>query len=81
MKFLSSILVFFVLITSCSTTRHYKKVATDPQVTVEKKAIIAPWVSTNFPVEESYSKGEETTSVDTTYSAETVDSLKAQLTC
>lgn len=79
MKFFSFILAFLVLTTSCSTTRHYKKVATDSEVTPKKKAIIAPWVSANFPVEESYTKGKDSVTVDTLYNADVVDSLKTEL--
>lgn len=43
-------LLFLVLLSGCSLHKHYKKVATDTNVTTEKKAIIAPWVSINFPV-------------------------------
>jgi hypothetical protein len=38
-----------IALIGCNTTKHYKKVATDIDVTLEKKAIIAPWVSVNFP--------------------------------
>ena len=38
-----------MLLSGCGLTRHYKKVATDIDVTLKKKSIIAPWVAVNFP--------------------------------
>jgi PBP1b-binding outer membrane lipoprotein LpoB len=78
MRILSVILLFLVF-ASCNPTRHYQKVATDTEVTPKKKAIIAPWVSTNFPVEETYTKGKDSVIVDTLYNADVVDSLKTEL--
>jgi hypothetical protein len=43
--------ILLVLI-SCTPTKHYRKVASDPNVTPKKKAIIAPFVSAHFPVKE-----------------------------
>lgn len=41
-----------LLFLACSPTRHYQKVATDTEVTPQKKTIIAPWVAMNFPPKE-----------------------------
>jgi hypothetical protein len=69
-----SILLFVVLLSSCSLTRHYKKVATDADVTVAKKAIIAPWVATHFPVRlETVTKVDSFTTV--IYDDETMSEL------
>ena len=50
------------------STKLYKKVATDPNVTVEKLSIIAPFVSANFPVKETFIQGKSDTTLihDTT---------------
>lgn len=50
-------LLFIVLLSGCSLTKHYKKVATDSRVTSEKKAIIAPWVSVHFPTRTEFVQG------------------------
>ncbi len=55
------ILTFIVLLSGCSLTKHYKKVATDTRVTSDKKAIIAPWVSVHFPTKTEYVKGKTDT--------------------
>jgi hypothetical protein len=72
MKRWKSITAFLMItwILSCGVTeKTYRKVATDTHVTSEKKAIIAPWVSVYFPVEEDFIIGEEQVRIDTQYSA------------
>jgi hypothetical protein len=63
-------LIFILLLVSCSGVKHYRKVATDTKVTVEKKAIIAPFVSTYFPVRERV-KSDTVIKVDTVYDEST----------
>jgi hypothetical protein len=58
-------LFLFVILIGCNPLRHYQKVATDPNVTAEKKAIIAPFMSVHFPPEIKYVKGENITTSDT----------------
>ena len=70
-------LAFFLV--GCSGLRHYKKVSTDTNVTPEKKAVIAPWVSAHFPTETKYIKGEETVVIDSIYNKKVFDSLSALL--
>ena len=60
----SKILFLFILF-GCNPLRHYNKVATDPDVTMTKKNIIAPWVALHFPVETKYVKGETIIETDT----------------
>lgn len=67
--------LIFVLLLSCNSLRHYHKVATDTEVTPEKKAIIAPWISAHFPTETIYLKGEEVIVVDSTFNQAIIDSL------
>lgn len=68
-------LVCFLLLLSCSSVRHYRKVATDTEVTPEKKAIISPWVSAHFPAVPEYIKGDSVIVYDTTYNFHIIDSL------
>jgi hypothetical protein len=79
MKVFYVMLVAIVFATSCNPLRHYQKVATDTEVTQKKKAVIAPWVSINFPVTETFIKGKDSIVVDSSYNKEIVDSLEAQL--
>lgn len=82
MKPIQLFLVFSILLLfSCSPLRHYKGVATDTEVTPEKKSIISPWVSIHFPQETKYVKGDDVliVKVDSTYNQEAVDSLKHSL--
>ena len=58
-------IVILTLLVSCSSTRHWKKVATDTRVTPEKKAIIAPKVAVLFPTETRYVKGDTVTVIET----------------
>jgi hypothetical protein len=64
-----------VFLSGCSLTKHYKKVATDTQVTSEKKAIIAPWVSVHFPSKTEYIQGK----VDTIETLITDDGVISEL--
>lgn len=59
--------VYFIsiLLFSCSSTRYWKKVAADPNVTPYKKAIIAPKVAEMFTSETEYLPGETITRTDT----------------
>lgn len=54
-------LLLLLFVVSCSTVRHYKKVATDTDVTNKEKAIIAPWVMANFPNRELFVPGKNDT--------------------
>lgn len=65
----------FLLLLSCSSLKHYRKVATDTEVTPEKKAIISPWVSVHFPTVPQYIKGDSVIVVDTAYNLHVIDSL------
>lgn len=51
-------LTFIMILSGCNLTKHYKKVATDTDVTLLKKAIIAPWVSVNFPNQTTFIPGQ-----------------------
>lgn len=42
-------MAIILLFAACTSVRPYKQVAADAYVTTEKKAIIAPFVSTHFP--------------------------------
>lgn len=42
-------MAIILLFAACTSVRPYKQVAADAHVTTEKKAIIAPFVSTHFP--------------------------------
>lgn len=72
-------LIFVMLLVSCGVLRHYRKVATDTNVTPEKKAIISPWVSAHFPTTPEYIKGDSVVVVDTTYNLRLIDSLVASI--
>lgn len=61
MKYLFIIVLIFF---SCNTTRHWKKVASDQNVTPEKRAIIAPKVAAMFPPEIIFIEGKETVRID-----------------
>ena len=64
-----SLMIIWILFGCGVTEKSYRKVATDTRVTSEKKAIIAPWVSVYFPVEEGFITGEEVVKIDTQYQA------------
>jgi hypothetical protein len=51
-------IIVVIALIGCNTTKHYKKVATDTDVTLYKKAIIAPWVSVNFPNQTTFIAGQ-----------------------
>lgn len=65
MKNLLALTLFMCV--SCSPLRHWKAVATDTRITEEKKAIIAPMVALEFPVQSHYVKGEDIIRIDTAY--------------
>lgn len=74
------LLILFLF--ACSPVRHWQKVATDTNVTPEKKAIIAPKVAAMFPAREIFIPGEVITKTDTVIDmdqvfqmAEIIDSL------
>jgi len=76
-------LALCVFITACSPLRHYRKVATDTDVTTKKKKIMAPWIMANFPSEDRYVPGDTLVRIDTltredTIYWETVDTLRLQ---
>ena len=79
MKVFYGLILVILFASSCNPLRHYQKVAADTEVTQKKKAVIAPWVSVNFPVTETFIKGKDSIIVDTSYNKEVVDSLEAQL--
>lgn len=58
-------IIFLILLMGCNPLRHYNKVATDPDVTMTKKNIIAPWVALHFPTLTKYVKGETIIETDT----------------
>lgn len=59
-----------LLIVSCNPTKPYRKVASDPNVTPKKKAIIAPFVSMHFPIQERI-VSDTVVVVDTVYDEKT----------
>lgn len=60
-----------ILLISCTPTKPYKRVAADPNVTPQKKAIIAPFVSAHFPIRERVTT-DTIRIVDTVYDEKTV---------
>lgn len=77
------LLAFLLFTMGCSPLRHYKKVATDTEVTPKKKKIMAPWIMANFPSEDRYVPGDTLVRIDTLDRAdtiywETVDTLRIQ---
>lgn len=42
-------IIVVIALIGCNTTKPYRKIALDTDVTMYKKAIIAPWVSVHFP--------------------------------
>lgn len=50
------------------SVRLYKKVASDPAPTVDKLAILAPFVAANYPIKETFIQGKSDTTIihDTT---------------
>lgn len=69
------IYLLIILLMACNPLRHWKGVAVDADVTMQKKAIIAPMVALHFPPETKYIKGDTVIKViidtlvdiDTTY--------------
>lgn len=57
--------VIALLLFSCSSVKHWKKVAADADVTPQKKAIIAPKVAAMFPPQYRYITGETILKTDT----------------
>jgi hypothetical protein len=73
MKTLIEKLKYFIILplilAGCGVSlRIYNKVATDLKVTTEKLSIIAPFVTANFPVKETFIQGKSDTTIihDTT---------------
>ena len=78
MKYL--LLFLFFAFFSCNPLKHYQKVATDTNVTPEKKATIAPWVATYFdPGEPVIIKGKDSIVERVVVDTATIDSLSNQL--
>ena len=68
-KKLKYIVILPLILLGCGVSlRIYNKVATDSKVTVDKLAIIAPFVATNFPIKETFIRGKSDTTIihDTT---------------
>jgi hypothetical protein len=68
-KKLKYFIILPVLLVGCGVSvRLYNKIATDSKVTVDKLAIIAPFVATNFPIKETFIIGKSDTTIihDTT---------------
>jgi hypothetical protein len=57
--------VIIFLLVSCSSVRHWKKVATDVDVTPYKKSLIAPKMAVLFPPQVKHVPGETVVKVDT----------------
>lgn len=68
-------LIGLFLLLGCNNLKHYQKVAADPDVTLEKKRILAPWIAMNFPPMIVTKPGKEVVKVDTVYDQKAVDSL------
>lgn len=58
-------ILLIIFLMGCNPLRHYNKVATDPDVTMTKKKVIAPFVALHFPVETKYVKGDTVIETDT----------------
>lgn len=67
-------LILTVLL-SCNSLRHYKKVATDTDVTQKELQIITPWVHVHFAPQVEYVPGKEIVVTDTVVDTKAVDSL------
>lgn len=74
-----ALLIPIFVVLSCGSLRHYRKVATDKDVTAEKKAVISGWVAEHFPVTPEYIKGDDVIVTDTVYDTHLVDSLTASI--
>jgi hypothetical protein len=67
-----SIIIFFTAFASCNTTRHWKKVAVDHDITPEKKSLIAPHCYFLFPPSTVYLPGVPVVTVDSFYTVDTL---------
>lgn len=68
--------ILFLFLLGCKATeKTYKKVATDYNVTTEKKAIIAPWVSVHFPPTTEFIFGKSDTLIETVYDEQALSEL------
>lgn len=68
-KKLKYIVILPLIMVGCGVSvRLYKKIASDPSPTVDKLAILAPFVMANFPIKETFIKGKSDTTIihDTT---------------
>lgn len=68
-KKLKYIVILPLIMAGCGVSvRLYKKVASDPTPTVDKLAILAPFVAANFPIKETFIVGKSDTTIihDTT---------------
>jgi hypothetical protein len=68
-KKLKYIVILPIILAGCGVSvRLYNKIATDPKVTVDKLAILAPFVAANYPTKETFIQGKsDTTTIhDTT---------------
>lgn len=62
------LIIVLALLTGCKATeKTYRKIATDTQVTTEKKNIISPWVSVHFPPTTEFVFGKPDTIVNVVY--------------
>lgn len=68
------LLLFVIALASCSSLRHYKKVAKDATRTESKRNILAPICALEFPV-----KNKVDSIVVTEYKADTANELKLKL--
>lgn len=74
------ILLLFFTAFSCNPLRHYEGVATDTNVTPQKKAVIAPWVATYFdPGEPTVITSKDSVVEKIVVDSAKVDSLSKQL--
>lgn len=63
------LIILPIILAGCGVSvRLYNKIATDPKVTVDKLAILAPFVVANYPTKETFipGKSDTTTIHDTT---------------
>ena len=68
-KKLKYIVILPLILVGCGvSTRLYKKVASDPSPTIDKLAILAPFVAANYPTKETFIQGKSDTTIihDTT---------------
>jgi hypothetical protein len=68
-KKIKYLVILPIILAGCGVSvRLYNKIATDPKVTVDKLAILAPFVAANFPIKETFIQGKSDTTIihDTT---------------